>query len=103
VTDTVLNVPPDALLDNGRQRSEPPTALPSAHLKELADLAAAAVQVSEPAGAAAPVLSEQALADVLAAVDASTAANTKAAYRSDWARFTTWSTERGFARCRSHR
>ena len=32
-----------------------------------------------------------------AAVDASTAANTKAAYRSDWARFTAWATERGFA------
>jgi hypothetical protein len=30
-------------------------------------------------------------------VDASTAANTKAAYRSDWAPFTTWTTERGFA------
>ena len=42
------------------------------------------------------VLSEQALADVLAAVDASTAANTKAAYRSDWARFTLWAGAGGF-------
>ena len=32
-----------------------------------------------------------------AAVDASTAPATKAAYRSDWARFTAWTTERGFA------
>ena len=29
-------------------------------------------------------------ADVLAAVDAPTAAHTKAAYRSEWARFTLW-------------
>ena len=32
---------------------------------------------------------------VLAAVDASTAANTKAAYRLDWARFTAWCTHHG--------
>ena len=43
------------------------------------------------------MLTEQALADIWAAVDASTASATKAAYRSDWARFTTWTTERGFA------
>jgi hypothetical protein len=42
------------------------------------------------------VLSDQAMADVLAAVDASTAANTKAAYRSDWARFTVWAAEGRF-------
>jgi site-specific recombinase XerD len=30
-------------------------------------------------------------------VDASTAANTKKAYRSDWARFTGWTAQRGFA------
>ena len=46
------------------------------------------------------VLSEQALADVLAAVEASTAVNTKAAYRSDWARFTGWAGEQGSRRCR---
>jgi integrase len=34
---------------------------------------------------------------VWAAVDASTAAATKTAYRSDWARFTAWTTARGFA------
>jgi len=44
---------------------------------------------------AAPVLSEEVLSGVWAAVDASTAANTKAAYRSDWARFTTWCTAGG--------
>ena len=49
-----------------------------------------------PAGAEGPVLTEQALADIWAAVDASTASATKAAYRSDWDRFTTWTTERGF-------
>ena len=42
------------------------------------------------------MLSDQALADVLAAVDASTAANTKAAYRSDWSRFTLWAGAGGF-------
>jgi len=44
---------------------------------------------------AAPVLSEEVLSWVWAAVDASTAANTKAAYRSDWARFTAWCTAGG--------
>ncbi len=53
---------------------------------------AAAPQVPGP-----PALSERALADVLSVVDASTAVNTKAAYRSDWARFTAWAGERGFA------
>jgi hypothetical protein len=41
-------------------------------------------------------LTGQALADIWAAVDASTAVNTKKAYSSDWARFTTWTTQRGF-------
>ena len=54
-------------------------------------------ELAGPGDPAGPVLTEQALADVLAAVDASTAANTKKAYRSDWARFTAWTTERGFA------
>ena len=74
--------------------------LPSARLTRLAELTAADLQRRDrqrgscrTAGAAV----EQALADVLAAVDASTAANTKAAYRSDWARFTGWAAERGFA------
>ena len=43
------------------------------------------------------MLSERELADVLVVVDASTAPATKAAYGSDWARFTGWAAERGFA------
>ncbi len=43
-------------------------------------------------------LSAADLARVWAAVDASTSANTKAAYRSDWARFARWTTEAGY-RC----
>jgi site-specific recombinase XerD len=63
----------------------------------LAELAAAALDPEAVAVSGGPsVLGERALADVLAAVDASTAANTKRAYRSDWARFTGWAAERGF-------
>jgi hypothetical protein len=74
--------------------------LPSSRLARLAELTAADLRdASGDLGAAAPqvppVLNEQALADVLAAVDASTAANTKAAYSSDWRRFTAWAGERG--------
>ena len=42
-------------------------------------------------------LSADDLARVWAAVDASTSANTKAAYRSDWARFQRWTVEAGYA------
>src|SRR6476469_2712757 len=73
--------------------------LPSAQLDRLAELTAAELQdATRNGGPAAPqvLLSEQALADVLAAVDASTAVNTKAAYRSDWARFTLWAGAGGF-------
>ncbi len=71
--------------------------LPSVRLARLAELTAAELGASTNGGAAPPqVLSEQALADVLAAVEASTAVNTKAAYRSDWARFTGWAADRGF-------
>jgi site-specific recombinase XerD len=41
-------------------------------------------------------LSADDLARVWAAVDASTSANTKAAYRSDWARFQSWTAEAGY-------
>ena len=41
-------------------------------------------------------LSAADLARVWAAVDASTSANTKAAYRSDWARFERWTFEAGY-------
>ena len=42
-----------------------------------------------------PALSAQVLGRVWAAVDASTSANTKAAYRSDWARFQAWADAAG--------
>jgi len=57
--------------------------LPSTRLFRMAELAASALHEADPSRAAGPPIPEQALADVLAAVDASTAANTKAAYRSD--------------------
>lgn len=73
--------------------------LPSTRLSALAELAAADLTISTNNGgnAAPQVLSEQALSDVLAAVEASTAANTKKAYGSDWGRFISWAGERGFA------
>ena len=77
-----------------------PLVLPSERLARLAELTAAELTGSATGGAAGPqvpVLSEEALAGVWAAVDASTAAATKTAYRSDWARFTAWATGRGFA------
>jgi len=70
--------------------------LPSERLAQLAVHAMNALQQAGAAGSGGSQLPEQALADVLAAVDASTAANTKAAYRSDWARFAAWTAERGF-------
>jgi len=72
--------------------------LPSERLVRLAELTAARLTESaNDGGSAGPQVPEQALAEVLAAVDASTAMNTKKAYRSDWARFTAWTTQRGFA------
>jgi len=73
--------------------------LPSERLTRLAEQAVTELEQAGPSEAVGSqaLLSERALADVLAAVDASTAANTKAAYRSDWGRFTAWTTERGFA------
>ncbi len=70
--------------------------LSSARLLRLAELTATDLDSSAVSTGGTPVLSEQAMADVLAAVDASTASNTKAAYRSDWARFTGWAGDRGF-------
>lgn len=78
--------------------------LPSARLARLAELTGAELAgLHPPAKSDAPVepvadgaISDAAMATVLAAVDASTAPNTKAAYASDWSRFTTWCTERGF-------
>jgi hypothetical protein len=79
------------------QSSAAPQVLPSERLVQLAELAAAALDPEAVAVSVGPsVLGERAMADVLAAVDASTAVNTKKAYRSDWARFTAWTSERGF-------
>jgi integrase len=78
----------------GGVASNPAPVLPSERLTRLAELAATALERAETSS---PVLlSDQALADVLAAVDASTAPNTKAAYRSDWSRFTLWADAGGF-------
>jgi site-specific recombinase XerD len=73
--------------------------LPSTRLSRLAEFSAANLpDATSNGGSAAPqVLSGQAMADVLAAVEASTAANTKKAYSSDWTRFTGWAGERGYA------
>ena len=97
--DTDLGVPNDLVqADRSPElEPEPPPVLPSERLDRMAELAATALTVAGPTGVEGPVLTEQALADIWAAVDASTATATKAAYRSDWARFTSWTTERGFA------
>jgi len=79
---------------------DPVPVWPSERSTRLAKLAAGELKGStHHEGAAEPPvqLSDQAMADVLAAVDASTAANTKVAYRSDWARFTAWTAERGYS------
>ena len=96
MTDTVIDPAFSPVL--GVEPDPPPAheALPSTQLFRIAELAATALNEADPSGAAGPQIPEQALADVLAAVDASTSSATKAAYRSDWARFTTWATERGF-------
>jgi hypothetical protein len=74
-----------------------PQVLPSARLARLAELTATELAGSaNNGGAAGPQVPEAALAGVWAAVDASTAANTKKAYVSDWARFTGWAAGRGF-------
>ena len=99
VSGAVLDAAPDAAI-GAAPAGSPPVAvagedLPSARLARLAELAASALDLAgtDPTG---PVLTGQALADIWAAVDASTAVNTKKAYSSDWARFTTWTTQRGF-------
>ena len=74
--------------------ADPGSVLPSERLARLAELAATALERAETASPF--LLSDQAMADVLAAVDASTAPNTKAAYRSDWSRFTLWADAGGF-------
>jgi len=73
----------------------PPT-LRSEQLRRLADTAAAALPLPVQAVDHERALPPEALARVLDAVEASTAAATKRAYRSDWQRFTAWTTQRGF-------
>ena len=77
----------------------PPT-LRSEQLRRLADAAAAALALPTPAVDHERQLPAEALARVLDAVEASTAASTKRAYRSDWDRFAGWAGRRRFPRCR---
>ena len=80
-----------------RQSSVTLQVLPSERLLRLAELTASALDPESISVELGPsLLTEQALADVLAAVDASTAVNTKKAYRSDWSRFTLWADAGGF-------
>src|SRR5664279_3212260 len=70
--------------------------LPSERLRRLADRAAAALVLPVPAVDAERELPAEALARVLDAVEASTAAATKRAYRSDWDRFAGWAGAGGY-------
>jgi len=78
-----------------RGTAGPPT-LPSEQLRRLADRAAAALVLPVPAVDHERELPAAALARVLDAVEASTAAATKKAYRSDWQRFAAWAGAGGF-------
>ena len=71
-------------------------ALPSEQLQRLADRAAAALALPVPAVDHERELPAEALARVLDAVEASTAAATKKAYRSDWDRFAGWAGAGGY-------
>ncbi len=73
-----------------------PQVLPSERLRRLADRSAAALVLPVPAVDPVRELPAEALARVLAAVEASTAAATKQAYRSDWDRFASWAGRRRF-------
>src|SRR5664279_3546139 len=70
--------------------------LPSERLRRLADRAAAALVLPVPVVDPVRALPAEALARVLDAVEASTAAATKKAYRSDWDRFAGWAGHRRF-------
>ena len=71
--------------------------LPSEQLRRLADRSAAALVLPTPAvDHEQQQLPAEALARVLDAVEASTAASTKRAYRSDWDRFAGWAGRRRF-------
>ena len=73
-----------------------PQVRPSEQLRRLADRAAAALALPAPVVDHERELPAEALARVLDAVQASTAAATKIAYRSDWDRFATWAGRRRF-------
>jgi hypothetical protein len=73
-----------------------PRVLPSEQLRRLAVRSAAALVLPVPAVDAERALPPEALARVLDAVEASTAAATKRAYRSDWDRFAGWAGRRRF-------
>ena len=68
--------------------------LPSEQLRRLADSAAAVIALPIPTVDHERALPPEALARVLDAVEASTAAATKKAYRSDWDRFAGWTGRR---------
>ena len=70
--------------------------LPSEQLRRLADTAAAVIALPVPTVDHERTLPPEALARVLDAVQASTAAATKRAYRSDWQRFAGWAGRRRF-------
>ena len=73
-----------------------PSTLPSEQLARLADRAAAALALPVPAVDHERQLPAEALTRVLDAVEASTAAAAKKAYRSDWQRFAAWAGRRRF-------
>ena len=73
-----------------------PPILRSEQLRRLADTAAAALALPTPVVDHERTLPPEALARVLDAVEASPAAATKIAYRSDWDRFAGWAGRRRF-------
>lgn len=77
----------------GGEEFGPATTQAATELAALADQSATALRGAQDQLSVA--LSDEDRARVWTAVDASTSSNTKAAYRSDWARFTRWAAEHG--------
>lgn len=99
MSDSVDALPLSALDGDPRSASPVPGSpgdaagqyLVSERLIRLAELAVNALDLEPVTVTVGPsVLTEAEMAEVLALVDASTAPNTKLAYRSDWSRFTLW-------------
>ena len=89
--------PPAALPSRAVPEPAPvaaPQVLRSEQLRRLADRAGAALALPAPVVDHERELPAEALARVLDAVEASTAAATKKAYRSDWDRFAGWAGRR---------